>query len=142
MPDQGDWDDHQDFTSHRDSASPPPPPLNSTDSDTVPKTITPTDNSFGRARRKTGFSTGKNRSTAVVSGQLAGSEDPDEYKKFFNPCIFPRQSLYTTNPVFTAAVNIHCQRPQTSGSLIEIVCRCPWDNCQHGQNTHSQEALH
>ena len=43
MPDQPDWDDDQDFTSHRDTESPPPPPSNSADLYTVPKTITPTE---------------------------------------------------------------------------------------------------
>ena len=115
-PNEGDWDDHQDFTSHGDSASPPPSPLSSANSDTVPKTITSTNSSFGGACRKTGFSTGKNRSTAVVPGQLAGSEDPGECEEFFNPHIFPHQALYTTNPVFVAAVNIHHRRPPASAS--------------------------
>ena len=90
VPNQSDRDDDQDFTSHGDTASPPPPPADSTKIDTVPKTITPTKNSFGGAQRKTGFSMGKNRSTAVVSGQPAGSKDPGEYEEYFNPCIFPR----------------------------------------------------
>ena len=68
VPNESDWDDNQDFTSHEDTASPPPPPVDSAITDTVPKTITPTKNAFGGARRKTSFSTGKNRSTAVISG--------------------------------------------------------------------------
>ena len=79
---------------------------------------------------------------AVISGQPAGSEDPGEYEEYFNPRIFPCQSLYTTNPVFTAAVNIRHQRPQNSNSQIEIVCHCPWDSHPHGCNTRSQGALH
>ena len=84
---------------------------------------------------------GKNRSTAVVSSQPAGSRDPGEYEEYFNPRIFLRQSLYTTNPVFAAVVNICRHRPQNSASQIEIVCQCPWDNRPHGHNTRSQEAL-
>ena len=121
MPDQSDWDNDKDFTSHGDTASPPPPPSTSAESETLPKTISPTDNAFGGAHRKTGFSTRKTRSTAVVSGRPAGSEDPGEYEDFFNPHIFLHHSLYTSNPVFAAAVNIHCQRPQNSASQIEIV---------------------
>ena len=141
VPNQSDWDDNQDFTSHGDTASPLPLPADSAKIDTVPETITPTENAFGGAQRKTGFSTGKNRSTAVVSGQPAGSEDPGEYKEYFNPCIFLCQSIYTTNPIFAAAVNICHQRPQNSTSQIEIVRRHPWNNCPHGCNTRSQEAL-
>ena len=141
-PNESDWDDDQDFTSHGDTASPLPLPVDSVETDTVPKTITPTENAFGRAQRKTNFSTGKNRSTAVISGQPAGSEDPGEYEEYFNPHIFfPCQSLYTTNPVSTAAVNICRQRPQNTNSQIEIVCQCPWDSRPHGCNTRSQEAL-
>ena len=121
VPNESDWDDDQDFTSYGDNASPPLPPVDSTKADTVPKTITPTEQAFGGAKRKTNFSTGKNRSTAVISGQPAGSEDPGEYEEYFNPRIFPRQSLYTTNPVFAAAVNICHQRPQNSNSQIEVV---------------------
>ena len=121
-PNESDWDDDQDFTSHGDTATPLPPPVDSTETDTVPKTITPTENAFGGARRKTSFSTGKNRSTAVISGQPAGSEDPGEHEEYFNPRMFPHQSLYTINPVFTATVNIHHQRPQNSTSQIKIVC--------------------
>ena len=120
-PNESDWDDNQDFTSHGDTASLLPPPVDSAKTDTVLKTITPTENAFGRVQRKTNFSTGKNRSTAVISGQPAGSEDPGEYEEYFNPCIFPHQSLYTMNPVFAAAVNIRCQRPQNSNSQIEVV---------------------
>ena len=137
VPNQSDWDDDQDFSSYGDTASPPPPPADSAETDTVPKTITPTENTFGRAQRKTNFSTGKNRSTAVISGQPAGSEDPSEYEEYFNPRIFLRQSLYTTNPIFAAAVNICHQRLQNSTSQIEIVRRCPWDSCPHGCNTRS-----
>ena len=122
VPNESDWDNDQDFTSHGDTASPLPLPVDSAETDTVPKTITSTENTFGGARRKTNFSTGKNRSTAVISSQPAGSEDPGEYKEYFNPHIFLHQSLYTTNPVFAAAVNIRCQRPQNSNSQIEIVC--------------------
>ena len=141
VPNESDWDDDQDFTSHGDITAPPHPSAESAETDTVPKNITPTENTFGAAQRKTNFSTGKNRSTAVISGQPAGSEDPGEYKEYFNPRIFPCQSLYTTNPVFTAAVNIHRQRPQNSNSQIEVVCRRPWDSHPHGCNTRSQEAL-
>ena len=49
VPNQSDWDDDQDFTSHGDTASPLPPPADSTEIDTVSKTITPTKNSFGGA---------------------------------------------------------------------------------------------
>ena len=48
-PNESDWDDDQDFTSHGDTASPPPSPVDSTETDTVPKTITPTENAFGGA---------------------------------------------------------------------------------------------
>ena len=140
-PNQSDWDDDQDFLSYGDTASPPPPPADSDETDTVPKTITPTENTFGRARRKTSFSTGKNRSTAVISGQPAGSEDPSEYEEYFNPRIFLCQSLYTANLVFAARVNIHCQRLQNSTSQIEIVHHHSWDSHPHGCNTRSQEAV-
>ena len=90
---------------------------------------------------KTNFSTGKNRSTAVISGQPAGSEDPGEYKEYFNPRIFLHQSLYIINPVFAAAVNIRRQRPQNQNSQIEVVRHHPWDSRPHGCITRSQEAL-
>ena len=106
---QGDWNDDEDFSSHGHPSLQPPQPSASAYSETLPKTITPSDHAFGSARRKTGFPMGSTRSTAVVSGQPAGSEDPGEYKDYFNPCIFPQQSLYTMSPVFAAAVNIHCQ---------------------------------
>ena len=48
VPNESDWDDNQDFTSHGDTAAPPPPPVHSTETDTVPKTITSTENAFGR----------------------------------------------------------------------------------------------
>ena len=79
---------------------------------------------------------------AVISGQPAGSEDPGEYEEYFNPHIFPHQLLYTTNPIFTAAVNICCQRPQNSTNQIEIVRCCQWDSHPQGCNTRSQEALY
>ena len=44
VSDQSEWDDDQDFTSQGDTASPPLPPADSADIDTVPKTITPTEN--------------------------------------------------------------------------------------------------
>ena len=140
-PNESDWDDDQDFTSHGDMAALLPPPVASADTDTVPKTITPTKNAFGGVQRKTNFSTGKNRSTAVISSQPAGSEDLGEYEEYFNPRIFPCQSLYTTNPVFAATVNIRHQRPQNLNSQIEVVHHHPWDSCPHGRNTRSQEAL-
>ena len=89
VPDESDWDDHQDFTMHGATASLPPPPLDSTDTDTVPKSITPTASSSGGARRKTKFPTNTSRSTTVISGQPAGSEDLGEYEEYFNPRIFP-----------------------------------------------------
>ena len=89
VPDESDWDDHQDLTTHRATASLPPLPLDSTDTDTVPKTITLTASSSGGACRKTKFPTNTGRSTAVISGQPAGSEDPGEYEEYFNPRIFP-----------------------------------------------------
>ena len=46
---ESDWDDDQDFTSHGDTASPLPPPVDSAETDAVPKTITPTKNAFGGA---------------------------------------------------------------------------------------------
>ena len=49
LPNQSDWGDDQDFTSHGDTASPPPQPADSAEIDTVPKTITPTKNAFGGA---------------------------------------------------------------------------------------------
>ena len=122
VPDQSDWDNDQDFTSHGDTASPLPLPTDSTNTETVPKTITPTEKSFGGAHRKTSFPSDKSRSTAVVSGQPAESKDPGEYKEYFNPRIFPRQMLYTTNPIFAAAVNIHHQQLHNSTSQIKIVC--------------------
>ena len=89
-----------------------------------------------------GFPAGTSRSTAVVSSCLASSEDPGEYKDYFNPRIYPRHSLYTSNPVFATAVNIRShQRPQNMPNSIETVCRHPWDNHPYGQNTRSQEAL-
>ena len=48
-PNESDWDNDQDFTSHGNTASPLPLPVDSTETDTVPKTITPTENAFGGA---------------------------------------------------------------------------------------------
>ena len=48
-PNESDWDNDQDFTFHGDTASPPPLPVDSAETDTVPKTITPTANTFGGA---------------------------------------------------------------------------------------------
>ena len=48
-PNESDWDDDQNFTSHGNTASPLPPPVDYTKTDTVPKTITPTENAFGGA---------------------------------------------------------------------------------------------
>ena len=141
VPDQSDWDDDHYYTSHGDTASTLPSPSNSADLDTVPKTITQSEDSFGRARRKTRFPMGKHTSTAVISGKPVGSKDPGEYEEYFNLCIFPCQSLYTMNPVFATTVNIHRQRPQSLASQIEVMHRRPWDSCLHGRNTRSQEAL-
>ena len=47
-PNESDWDDDQDFTSHGDTATPLPLPVDSAETDTVPNTITPTKNAFGR----------------------------------------------------------------------------------------------
>ena len=139
--DLSDWNDDKDFSSHRHSSALLPLPSASADSETSPKTITPTDHTYGGAHRKTGFPTGSTRSTAVVSGRPAGSEDPGEYEDYFNPRIFPRQSLYTTSPVFAAAVNIHRQWPQNTPNQIETIRQRPWENRPHGRNTRSQEAL-
>ena len=106
--DQSDWND-DDFSSHGHSSLQLPLPSASADSETSPKTITPSDHAFSGARRKTGFPMGSTRSTAVVSGRPAGSEDPGEYEDYFNPRIFLQQSLYTMSPVFATAVNIHHQ---------------------------------
>ena len=107
--DQSDWNDDEDFSSHGHSSSLPPPPSASADSETSPKTITLTDHAYGGACKKTGFPTGSTQSTTVVSSQPGGSEDPGEYKDYFNPHIFPRQSLYTMSPIFAAAVTIRRQ---------------------------------
>ena len=48
-PNESDWDDDQDFTSHGDTVAPPPPPVDSAKTETVLKTITPIENAFGRA---------------------------------------------------------------------------------------------
>ena len=114
VPVQSDWDNDQDFTSHGDTVSPLPLPADSTDTDTVPKTITATKNSFGGACRKTKFPTDINRSTVVLSSQPAGSEDPDEYEEYFNPHIFPCQSLLHDKPC------LHCcgkYSPSTTAQL-------------------------
>ena len=54
-PNESDWDDDQDFSSHGDTAAAPPPPVVSAITDTIPKTITPTENAFGGACRKNQF---------------------------------------------------------------------------------------
>ena len=107
----------------------------------MPKTITSTNHPLEGAWRKTGFSVGVSRSTAIISGRPARSEDPGEYKHYFNPAIHPHPSLHTSNPVFATAVNIRCHQPQNTQNTIETVHRCLWDNHPHGWNTRSQEAL-
>ena len=104
--DQSDWNDNEDFSPHGHPSSQLPLPSASEYSETSPKTITQSDHAFGGAHRKTGLPMGSTQSTAIVSGRPAGSEDPGEYKDYFNHCIFPQQSLYITSPVFAAAVNI------------------------------------
>ena len=49
VPNQSDWEDDQDFTPHGDTASPLPLPADFAEIDTVPKTITLTENTFGGA---------------------------------------------------------------------------------------------
>ena len=118
--DQSNWNDDKDSTPHQQSSQPPLPSA-SEDSETSPKTITPSHHTFSGAHRKTGFPIGNTRSTVVVSGRPAGSEHPGEYKDYFNPRIFPHQSLYTMSPVFAAAVNKCHQQPQSTSSQIETV---------------------
>ena len=122
------------------SAQPPsasPPPTHDLES-TTPKDIQPSTSSFGGARHKTVLPTRAIHSTAVISGCPAGSETDGEYEDYFNPRIFTRSRLITTNPAFAAAVNL-C-RPSVTHS-IETVRRHPWDSRLHGCNTQSQEAL-
>ena len=74
----------------------------------------------------------------MISGHPAGSETDGEYEDYFNPHIFTRSRLITTNPAFAVAVSLH---RLSVPHPIETVCRCPWDGHPHGRNTRSQEAL-
>ena len=73
-PNNSDWNDKSDPSTC--TGMPLPPLLLSVDNNnTTPKTINQTDSAFGGAQRKTGFLPGFTRSTAVISGHPAGSED-------------------------------------------------------------------
>ena len=74
----------------------------------------------------------------MITGCPAGSETDGEYEDYFNPHIFTRSRLITTNPAFAAAVILH---RLSVPHPIETVCRHPWDGRPHGRNTRSQEAL-
>ena len=126
------WEYEEDDTSG--SAQPPctlPPPTHNLES-TTPKDIRLSTSGFGGARHKTVLPTRAICSTAVISGHPAGSENDGEYEDYFNPHIFTCSRLITTNPAFTAAVNLH--RPSVTHP-IETVRRCPWDSHLHGRNT-------
>ena len=132
------WEDDEDSASGN-AQSPPSLPLPSPNPEaTNPKEIQPSTSGFGGARHKTALPTRAICSTAVISGHPAGSETDGEYEDYFNPCIFTRSRLITTNPAFAAAVSLH--RPSVPHP-IETVHRCPWDGHLHGRNTRSQEAL-
>ena len=132
------WEYDEDSASG--NAQPPPSPLppSPDPESTTPKDIRPSTSSFGGTRQKTELPTRATHFTAVISGHPAGSETDGEYEDYFNPRIFTRSRLITTNPAFAAVVTLH--RPSVPHS-IETVCRCPWDGHLHGRNTRSQEAL-
>ena len=132
------WEYNEDSASG--NVQPPPSPLPpSPDSEsTTPKDIRPSTSGFGGARHKTELPARAIHSTAVISGRPAGSETDGEYEDYFNPRIFTRPRLITTNPAFAAAVTLH--RPSVTHP-IETVRRRPWDGRLHGRNTRSQEAL-
>ena len=96
--DQSNWNNNEDFSPYGNPSLQQPLLFASEDSETSPKTITPSEHIVSGACRKTGFPMGSTHSTAIVSGQLAGSEDPGEYKDYLNHHIFPQQSLYTMTP--------------------------------------------
>ena len=105
------WNDQQDGASGGaqllSSHLLPSPDLDST----TPKSIQESTNSFGGARHKTNR---PQHSTAVISGQPAGSETDREYEDYFNPRIFTRSRLVATSPSFAAAVSLrrpHMQHP-------------------------------
>ena len=104
--DESKWNDDKDQLPHRYSSPQLPPPPGTDNIETMPKTITPLNGPFVGARRKTGFTGGASRPTAVIYGHPGDSKDPGEYKDYFNPAIYPHPSLYTSNPVFAAGVNI------------------------------------
>ena len=123
------WDDQQDDASGGaqllSSHLLPSPDLDST----TPKSIQESTNSFGGARHKTDC---PQCSTAVISGQPAGSETDHEYEDYFNPRIFTQSHLVATSPSFAAAVSLH--RPHMQ-QPIQTVHRRPWDSQPHGRNT-------
>ena len=132
------WDYQEDSASG--GAQPPPSPLppSPNPDSTTPKAIRPSTSTFGGARHKTTLPTRAICSTAVISGQPAGSEPDGEYEDYFNHHIFTRSRLIATSPAFAAAVNL--RRPSIP-QHIETVRRHPWDSGLPGRNTRSQEAL-
>ena len=121
------WE-YKDSTSGGAQLPPSPLPPSPDPESTTPKDIRPSTSSFGGARHKTELPTGAIHSTAVISEHPAGSETDGEYEDYFNPRIFTRSRLITTNPAFDAAVNL--QRLSVTHP-IETVCRHPWDSRPH-----------
>ena len=99
------WDDDEDSASGNAQPPPSPPPPSTDPESTIPKDIRPSTSGFGGARHKTELPARAICSTAVISGHPAGSETDGEYEDYFNPRIFTRSRLITTNPAFAAAVS-------------------------------------
>ena len=141
-----DW--NNDTTSLQDQSVEKSTPNNAATADpdtTSLKTTTQLDSGHGGAHQKTGFPAGTTRLSAVIAGQLAGSED-GSFEDYFNPCIITLHALIATSPTFTAAVNLrrHPQQhlPNADDShTIEVVQRRPWEHCTYRCNIRSQEAL-
>ena len=66
--DDSELNDEEDHPPHGGSSLQPPPPPSIDNSNTTPKTITPTNHAHGGARKKTGFPSGANQTTVVISG--------------------------------------------------------------------------
>ena len=72
---------------------------------TSPKSIDQPESGNGGEWWKTGFPTGTTRPSAVITGQLAGSEDFD-IEDYMNPRIISARTFIATSPSFAAAVNL------------------------------------
>ena len=98
-----DWNDN---SSSLDTITPTPGEnIQKDNSITSPKTYDQPIHSSGGARRKTGFPVGTTRPTAVLEGQLAGSEDFN-IEDYVNLRLVRSTTLIATSLAFAAAVNL------------------------------------